>query len=63
MFEVRKKKFRREILAFIDFVKARSIRNEHGVEGVGACFIPLGKGKTSFSHDGRSMHLDTEERM
>jgi hypothetical protein len=49
--EVKKKEVRREILVFVDFVKAENLRNEHGVEGVGACFIPLGNGKTSFSPD------------
>ena len=51
IFEVKKKEVRREILVLVDFVKAENIINEHGVEGVGAYFIPLGNGKTSFSPD------------
>jgi hypothetical protein len=51
IFEVKKKEVRREILVFVDFFKAENIINERGVEGVGACFILLGNGKTGFSPD------------
>jgi hypothetical protein len=51
IFEVKKKEVKRELLIFIDFFKAENIINEHEVEGVGACFILLGNGKTSFSPD------------
>jgi hypothetical protein len=51
IFKFKKKEVRREILVLIDLFKAEKIINEHGVEGVGACFILLGNGKTSFSPD------------
>jgi hypothetical protein len=44
IFEGRKKEIKREIPALIDFLNAENVNNEHGVEGVGVCFIPLGNG-------------------
>jgi len=51
MVEFKEKEVGREVLPLIDFLNGENIRYEHGVEGVGACFIQLGNGKTSFSHD------------